>query len=113
MPRYDYRCDEGHVTEAVAGVEVGLLPCPACGRQARRVPFCESVSIQGETVAKVRYREQNPSLRHGYMDMDRFKEAHQDVLRASRKAGVEPPDLFAEARRRVESGEVTKSAVGR
>ena len=98
----------------MAGYEDEVVPCPDCGLPARRMPFCAGVAIRGETVAKpMMRREKNPSLTHGYMDMDRFQEAHESVLRESRKRGVKPPDLFAEAKRRVASGEVTESRIAR
>lgn len=36
MPRYDFRCSEGHVTEQRAGIETETIPCP-CGRVADRL----------------------------------------------------------------------------
>ena len=51
-PLYDFRCEEGHVTEVRAGREVQALLCPTCGRVAHRVPIYKSQYINGETVAK-------------------------------------------------------------
>ena len=114
MPRYVYRCAGGHSTERVASIDARERPCEVCGLPAQRLPFYTDTAIQGETVAKPsRHRDKNPSLRHGYMDLDRAFEAMDGVQRDARKRGVEPPDLFAEARRRVESGEATESRIGR
>jgi putative FmdB family regulatory protein len=52
MPLYDYRCNEGHVTEVRAGYDVKTLPCPTCGREAHRIPVYRVQYINGETVAK-------------------------------------------------------------
>jgi putative FmdB family regulatory protein len=52
MPIYDFRCECGEVTEARAGYDVRTLPCPACGRQAKRVFAYADVLLIGETVAQ-------------------------------------------------------------
>lgn len=63
MPLYEYRCEQGDVTEARRGVDCEAIPCPACGREARRVPFYESQYIIGKTVAKYRRRDvQGPTM---------------------------------------------------
>lgn len=36
MPLYDFKCDEGHVTELLRPVSVGAVPCPVCGGDAAR-----------------------------------------------------------------------------
>lgn len=51
MPRYDYKCPKGHVTEALLPMSADKILCPDCGLPAKRVPI-NTVYIQGETVAK-------------------------------------------------------------
>lgn len=46
MPTYDFRCDEGHVTEARRGVDVESIPCP-CGRIATRLSVYH-VNVAGD-----------------------------------------------------------------
>lgn len=37
MPLYDYRCDRGHVTEAIQPMDRGFIWCPWCDSPADRV----------------------------------------------------------------------------
>lgn len=39
MPRYEYRCDQGHVTERMRPMSESHLPtdCPTCGLSAGRI----------------------------------------------------------------------------
>jgi putative FmdB family regulatory protein len=53
MPLYIYRCIEcGTEFEALAGRDQAIRPCPRCGRDAPRLPYCRNVALVGETVAK-------------------------------------------------------------
>jgi len=52
VPTYDYCCELGHVTERRAGMDWESIPCPLCGRIARRVPVYAEQYIRGETVAR-------------------------------------------------------------
>ncbi len=36
MPRYDYRCENGHITEALRPASVVQIDCPACLGLAQR-----------------------------------------------------------------------------
>ena len=56
-PLYDYRCSQGHVTEAKRKVVTQAILCPACRRPAQRVPTYENQYIIGATVAKYRRRD--------------------------------------------------------
>ena len=37
MPRYDYECENKHITEAVAGYDDIIIECPECRKDAPRV----------------------------------------------------------------------------
>lgn len=37
MPLYDFRCADGHVTEALVARGVAVAPCRDCGEEAQRV----------------------------------------------------------------------------
>ena len=56
-PLYDYRCSQGHVTEAKRKVVTQAILCPDCGHPASRVPAYENQYIIGATVAKYRRRD--------------------------------------------------------
>jgi|ETNvirnome_6_100_1030635.scaffolds.fasta_scaffold73598_2 hypothetical protein len=36
MPRYDYHCSAGHVTETIKGFDVRTIDCPECGQLSTR-----------------------------------------------------------------------------
>lgn len=98
----------------MAGYEDEEVPCPDCGLPARRMPYCVGVAIRGDTVAKeLPGKDSGAITKHGYMNLDLAFEAIENVQRESRKRGKEPPDLFAEAKRRVVSGEVTESRIAK
>lgn len=97
MPRYEYCCAGGHVTEQVASIEDREKPCSECGLPAQRAPFCLGVGICGDTVSK-------PTREH-YINLDRFQEAHGEMLHDCDKAGVEPPDCFKLAKERIKRGD--------
>lgn len=42
MPVYDYECQNGHITEHIAGINETILPCPVCQGQATRI-----ISVSG------------------------------------------------------------------
>ena len=103
MPLYDFCCEQGHVTEMRAGVEVACRACPICGRDAQRVPFYESQFIIGETVARgvtKATREGNIKDKHGRTRVSLFQEAASELAyaheRAEETAGkkLPQPDLF-------------------
>ena len=39
MPVYDYRCVKCGYFEATRGTEDVLIPCPSCGKTAKREPY--------------------------------------------------------------------------
>jgi len=110
MPRYDYRCDQGTVTEATREMAVSEIACPDCGGVAQRQAVYANQAIRGDTVARGTGRA-SAITKNGYIDIDQGFEAIEDVQRTARKRGEEPPDLFREAQRRVATGEATKQRI--
>lgn len=110
MALYDYCCEQGHVTEQRQGMSVSSIPCPLCGRIARRVPIYENQYIIGETVAKGRYnkatRAGNIKDKHGRTRLSLFQEASAEVGYAHGKREQEAgrrlpePPLYKEALKR-------------
>jgi hypothetical protein len=103
MPRYDFCCDEGHVTEVRAGYEVTAVTCPTCGLEARRLSIYRSQYINGETVAKgvtKATRMGNVVDKHGRYRLGLFEEASAEVAHACDKAEKPVPPLWEEAKRR-------------
>jgi putative FmdB family regulatory protein len=110
MPRYAYSCAGNHTFEQVAPFDASERPCPECGLPAQRA-FCSGLpAIKGDTVPKV-CGQSSAITKHGYIDVDQAFDAIDDVQRTARKQGVEPPDLFREARRRVAAGEATERRI--
>lgn len=96
MPRYDYRCAEGHVAEVNASRDTSALACPECGAAAARVTLT-APSINGFV--------RKPTREH-YVNLNRFVEAQGELVEDARRMGIAPPDLYGEAQRRVAAGEV-------
>ena len=46
MPIYDFRCGEGHVTEARRGIGTDAIPC-LCGRKAKRLFSAPAIKVDG------------------------------------------------------------------
>lgn len=98
MPRYDYRCGLGHVTEAVNPVSVDVIYC-ACGRAALRAPFSPG-HLPGATgfVAT--------PTKERYVNVNRAIEAQHELIHQAEKHNVKLPDFWQIAKDRVSSGEV-------
>lgn len=94
MPRYDFRCESGHVAEQVADRDIRSLLC-SCGAVAHR-ELAVGIGLNN-LPTPTRYRDTN---------MKRFDEAHGEMLWAHEKAGVEPPDVWSIAKDRVAVGDV-------
>ncbi len=99
MPRYDYRCPSGHVTEQIRGFKVKLTKCLECGRRARRQAVYAEQYLGGDGITA------HCPPREAPINLTRFTEAHGELLRDAEKAGVEPPDLFGAAKERVKRGD--------
>jgi hypothetical protein len=89
MPRYDFRCEAGHVGEHMVSRGTYEVPC-ACGLAAQREVVPSRVGVTGVTV---------PPMRERKLPISRFQEAHGTLLHESAKAGVEPPDTWSAAKR--------------
>ena len=96
MPWYEYRCAAGHVTEQRQPRHVGEIDCLRCGLSAQRL-VSSSVGIAGFA--------QRPT-REAPIPLSRAIEAQHEIVYQSERAGIQPPDLMAAARRRVARGDV-------
>jgi len=96
MPRYDYRCDRSHVAESVQAHDTDVITCGSCTAPARRI-ILSAPLVNGFTP---RPTKEAP------IHVSRFQEAHGEMLRDHEKAGIPPPDFYAEAKRRVARGDV-------
>ena len=99
MPRYDFRCSQGHTTEAVTPMAVDRRPCP-CGAEAVRQAVYAEQTIIGDTVPKPRLGSSSRD-KAGRFRLGIWEEAQSEIIHDAKKAGVEPPDLFQNAKRRV------------
>lgn len=109
MPRYDYRCERGHVTEMVQGVEIRSIPCP-CGLSTERVPVYAEQFISGETVARGRTARAHEALDDkGRFDLRRVVEAQHELVDRGAMPDIKP--LLRNARRKAAAG--MPSAVAR
>lgn len=98
MPRYDYQCSRGHVRESVEDRDTASIACLDCGSPAARV-------VSAGHVAGAIGFTPKPTAEH-YVHLDRAVNAQHEIIDQCRRAGVEPPDLFGVAQRRVRSGAV-------
>ena len=125
MPRYDFQCPQGHVTEAVKGYEVAAISCPAlvpvclcnsstctfrdnddgthpgpdCRKPAQRVAVYREQTIIGDTVAKPRLGS-SVKDKNGRWDLGIFQEASQELVHSEEKAGVKGPNLYKAGKQR-------------
>lgn len=98
MPRYDFRCPSGHITEARASFDVSSIDC-ACGRAAQREPF-----VRGHLPGQSGFVP-TPTKEH-YLPLGRALEAQHEMVYAAEKAGIQAPDLWQVAKDRVKRGDV-------
>lgn len=49
MPLFDFRCSNGHVSEAIRPSEVVGIACPRCARMARRNGVNRGIGVVGPT----------------------------------------------------------------
>lgn len=102
MPRYDYRCERGHVTESVQGIGTDAIPC-TCGRTARRVAVYAEQFIRGETVAKGRTPTRHEALDDkGRFNLRRVVEAQHELVDRGAMPDIKP--LLSNARRKAAAG---------
>ncbi len=100
MPRYDYRCVGGHVTEKERGYDVDRIPCPVCGVSAQRLAVYPGVQLMGDGINTHQPTKEAP------VNVTRFMEAHGQILQEAEKAHVTPPDFLKIAKERVRTGAV-------
>lgn len=98
MPRYDYQCTAGHVRESTEDRETSSVACSACGGVARRIVVPgHAPGVNGFT--------QKPTREH-YVPLGRALEAQHEIVHQAERAGIQAPDLWSEAKRRVRRGDV-------
>ena len=91
MPRYDYRCSEGHIFERRAGYADDVTSC-ACGQAASRVAV-NQIGFSGFATTP----QGQHDFREGYR---RFREASESIEDARQRAEeryqrpVAPAELF-------------------
>lgn len=90
MPRYDFRCPAGHITEEVAGFDQSTSLC-ACGAESAReqVPS-RPARFNGFAI---------PPMRERKIPLSRFVEAQGEMVRAAERTGVQAPDVLGIAKR--------------
>ena len=96
MPLYDYRCAAGHVSEQRRGLEEAVAECPECGLAAQRAPCSGIPEIAGYAPRPTR---------EAPIHLNRFVEAHGEMLRDCERAGIDPPDAWKAAKARVRRGD--------
>jgi len=92
MPRYDFRCPDGHVTERRAGFEQAASVCGVCGAAAERVAV-NRIGMSGFAI---------PPMGARAIPLNRFAEAHGEMLRTAERTGVQAPDVMGIARRQAD-----------
>ena len=100
MPRYDYRCAGGHVTEKERGYDVVRVTCPICGASAQRLAVYQGVQVMGDGINTHQPTKEAP------VNVTRFMEAHGQILYEAEKAHVTPPDFLGIAKERIRRGDV-------
>lgn len=92
MPRYDFRCPSGHITELRAGYDQSAAACGSCGAEASRVAV-NHIGMSGFAI---------PPMSARAIPLKRFEEAHGEMLLAAERSGVEAPDVMGIAKRQAE-----------
>jgi len=44
---YEFQCEAGHITENLVGYETTVVPCSACGNDAKRIISTPRISLDG------------------------------------------------------------------
>lgn len=103
MPRYDYVCECGKTTESRQGMAVEAIPCPDCGRPARRSP-CYTPYLRTETGVRMGPTLGQEALnKHGQLRVSTFMEAQHELVDACEREHIEPPDTLAIGKRRAKA----------
>tara|TARA_R110000824_G_scaffold106600_3_gene251911 strand:+ start:1208 stop:1525 length:318 start_codon:yes stop_codon:yes gene_type:complete len=89
MPRYDFRCEDGHTAEHITDRDTRSIECSACGRPAaRQLSLGVGVGVGAR-----------PAMRDRPVDLDTFIEAQNTVVDSYARAGEEAPDFWSIAKR--------------
>ena len=95
MPWYEYRCAAGHLTEQRQPRDKGEIDCD-CGLTAWRL-ISSGVGVSGFVPTPTAQAR---------IPFSHYIEAQGEVVESARRAGVEPPDLWGLAQRRIARGDV-------
>ena len=93
MPRYDFRCPDGHVTESLQAMGVGSIPC-ACGQEAVRLSVYR-FNLGGGLQPKYRVSEYQEAASEANYYHGRMEETKGEIIR--------PRDLVKEAKQKARS----------
>ena len=91
MPRYDFKCLGGHLTERRVPMSIRTIPCPVCGEESQRVPFYVTTVIVTETGVGSGYGRYKPvgseiKDKNGRIRLDLFQEATDELDHSHKKA---------------------------
>jgi hypothetical protein len=100
MPRYDFKCRNGHKEESVQGMATEVIPCPVCGAPARR-SACYTPYLRTETGVRMGPRTKQEALnKHGQIRLSSFVEAQHEMIDRCERQHIEPPDTLAIGKQR-------------
>lgn len=72
---FDFKCDEGHITEKYIGYETITVECDVCSKAANRIVSPVRVSLDGSDPVYVTAHE-------------KWAKRHEDAAKAERKRSV-------------------------
>jgi predicted nucleic acid-binding Zn ribbon protein len=73
MPRiFEFQCEAGHITEKYIDYETSVVPCEACGNDAKRIISAVRISLDGT----------DPVYVTAY---DKWAKRHEDKAKQERK----------------------------
>ena len=80
MPRYEYLCEDKHVTEKYGGYDDSIVICDTCGELAMRRPIYRDQYIHAETGPKGGRKNEAPREEKSYRkQFKEFQEASAEV----------------------------------
>lgn len=115
MPRYEYLCEDKHVTEKYGGYDDSIVICDTCGELAMRRPIYRDQYIHAETGPKGGRKNEVPhdekSYRHQFKE---FQEASQEVDYAYSRVddpAVQAPNYYKEGLKKARKVDARVKAV--
>lgn len=93
MPLYDYRCSEGHVSEALASMDCTTIACRVCATPAVRLGAYRVAVTQPEVDVRGKFRR----FREATAELD----ATARTVEASTGQAVTTPNYWTAARQRL------------